>query len=143
MFKYEYFNNNNTNKNKNNNNLFDFYNSEIQFCKINNNKFDKKNYNYVLIEIYNIIINKILENNSINDFFKNSYFNFKINKYEYCGYRWYENINLSVKEESINDTLNEIINMCNIYKINFEIIIKLNNSNLINYKINYKYDFNF
>ena len=111
--------------------LNDYTKSKIIKLKINNKKVD--------IELkYKKILRYIYEN-EINDGFriiKNTIFkDIKTFKKEDKGYYYLENIGISVKFKNSNDTINEIINQCEINNIKLYIKIELYDGEVIKIKI--------
>jgi len=111
--------------------LNDYVKSKITKLKINNKK--------VNIELkYKSILRYIYEN-EINDGFriiKNTIFkDIKTIKKENKGYYYLENIGISVRFKNSNDSLNEIINQCEINNINLYMKIELYDGEIKKIKI--------
>jgi hypothetical protein len=108
---------------------YNFCKSIILDCKINDNNFTKLKYTSILGEIYNII-------NDGTTIIKNTKLNIKTIIKEDEGFRYLDNIGISVQCVESNKCLLEISNQCIKNKIKLSIKIKLVDENIINIFIN-------
>jgi hypothetical protein len=108
---------------------YNFCKSVILDCKINDNNFTKLKYTSILGEIYNII-------NDGTTIIKNTKLNIKTIIKEDEGFRYLDNIGISVQYVESNKCLLEISNQCIKNKIKLSIKIKLVDENIINIFIN-------
>lgn len=104
-----------------------FSKSVITECYIKNNDFlisNKLKFRQILIDIWKTIPSqRILQNSS---------FNFKLsNENGENGYTWCPEINMSFQSKDSNNSMKEIIRMCNISKYNIQITIKLEDERII------------
>jgi hypothetical protein len=108
---------------------YNFCKSIILDCKINDNNFTKLKYTSILGEIYNII-------NDGTTIIKNTKLNIKTIIKEDEGFRYLDNIGISVQCVESNKCLLEISNQCIKNKIKLSIKIKLVDENIIDMFIN-------
>jgi len=102
-------------------------NSVITECYIKNHDVlisNKLKFRQILIDIWKTIPSqRILQNSS---------FNFKLsNENGENGYTWCPEINMSFQSKDSNNSMKEIIRMCNISKYNIQITIKLEDERTI------------
>jgi hypothetical protein len=107
---------------------YNFCKSIILYCKINNNNFTKLKYTSILGEIYNII-------NDGTTIIKNTKLNIKTIRKEDNGFKYLDNIGISVQGADSNKCLLEISNQCIKNKIKLSMNIKLVDENIINIKL--------
>mgnify|MGYP001189889895 CR=1 FL=1 len=120
------------NINKDNIGDIDLSYSKIKLCIIDNKIITESKflyYNKILIDIYTLI--------KYDDILKYTTFNIKESEYNKNGYKWCDELGLSIQGKSSKDTVLEYINMINIMKIDFYIEIQLSNDEII--KIEYEY----
>jgi hypothetical protein len=95
--------------------------SVITDCEIKNNDVlisNKLKFRQILIDIWKTIPSQRI--------LQNSTFNFKLsNENGENGYTWCPEINMSFQSKDSNNSIKEIIRMCNISKYNIQITIKL------------------
>jgi len=108
---------------------YNFCKSVILDCKIDDNNCTKLKYRSILDEIYNII-------NDGTTIIKNTKLNIKTIIKEDEGFRYLDNIGISVQGAESNKCLLEIINQCIENKINIYLKIKLVDENIIDIFIN-------
>ena len=100
----------------------DYTGSNVIKFKINNKKGNNElKYKSILTNVYNEIDSgfQIIKNSTFKDI--------KTIKKEDKGYYYLENIGISVRFKNSNDTINEIINQCNINNIKLYMKVELNN----------------
>ena len=98
---------------------YEFGGSNILSCTLNNNKMTKLKYKSLLEKIYKIIDNgtKII---------KNSKLNIKTTKKTDEGFKYYEDLGISIQAVDSNKSLLEIVNQCIENKISIIMKIRLN-----------------
>lgn len=112
-------------------NMVDLTHSSILECKIKNNAktiSTKTKFRRVLIDIWKSMpTSKLLQTTS---------FNLKLKDEKGLnGYNWCDDIRMSFQNKDARGTLNEIVRMIKVNKYTFELTIKLNTGQIINYKI--------
>lgn len=103
---------------------YNFCKSVILDCYIDNNNFTKLKYISILEEIYNII-------NDGTTIIKNTKLNIKTIRKEDNGFKYLDNIGISVQGVDSNKCLLEISNQCIKNKIKLSMKIKLVDENII------------
>jgi CRISPR/Cas system CSM-associated protein Csm4 (group 5 of RAMP superfamily) len=101
--------------------------STITECKINNENYDIHKYKKLLIKLYSITDNEtILQNTTLN-----------ISQQEIYdrGFKYYNQLGLSIQGADARRTLKEIINIVNIKRYSMELKIKLRNDEVIHFII--------
>ncbi len=101
--------------------------SKILDCVIDNKKPERMTYRNILINI--------LKKMSKENILKLSSFNFKEEKvYSDNGYKWCEDIQLSIQDKDATKTLKEIIRLCEINKFSLLLKIQLSTKEIITYR---------
>jgi len=104
--------------------------SEILEAKLNDNIIKNPSYYKILKMIWKLT--------PVNIILQHTIFNFKLDVDSIKGddsYIWNEEINLAFQTRSYNNAFKEIVNMCKINKYNIILKIKLNNDNIILFKL--------
>ena len=104
--------------------------SEILEAKLNDNIIKNPSYYKILKMIWKLT--------PVNIILQHTIFNFKLDVESINGddsYIWNEEINLAFQTRSYNNAFKEIVNMCKINKYNIILKIKLNNDNIILFKL--------
>jgi len=107
----------------------DFTHSNIEYCII-------KNINGEIISNnnkYSPIFIDIIKANNIQKFLEITTFNVKCYEYNFEGYKWYPDINLSIQRKQASSTAKEIIKMCYIFNLSIQIKIKLKTGKIIQF----------
>jgi hypothetical protein len=98
--------------------------SNVIYCKINYINLKEKKYKSILIYLYKLII---IKNNGKEKILKNTHLNISEDVINNKGYKYYNDLKLSVQGADANKTLEEIINFSKLEKNKLEIKIKLKN----------------
>ena len=106
----------------------DLVQSKILICKINGNNHDRLNYRNIMHKIYGIIGNR-------KKIKKTTQLNIEFGEYTEKGYKYIEDLDMSIQGTDAKLTLREIVNQCTTYKIKLEMKIMLNNAMLVELKI--------
>ena len=101
----------------------DLRNSNIKECKINGISNNSNKYNKLLLFLYSDMEKQVIKDHSI---LNNS--EEEINE---RGYKYYENLGLSIQGADAKTTLKEIINISKIKNCEIELKIRLNNNEYI------------
>lgn len=109
-------------------NEYNLNGSIIKECFINNKRPSKNKYYSILIDIYKLIGDgtKIIKNSSMNIKTKN-----EDNK----GFRYNDELGISVQNADANKTFKEIVNQCLINKYTLQIEINLSNDKVIIFNV--------
>jgi hypothetical protein len=97
----------------------DLRNSNIKECKINGISNNSNKYNKLLLFLYSDMEKESLLNHTI--------LNIREEEINERGYKYYENLELSIQRADAKTTLKEIINISKIKKCKIELKIRLNN----------------
>ncbi|ATZ80234.1 hypothetical protein BMW23_0176 [Bodo saltans virus] len=100
-------------------NKFDFTQSKIIECKINSKNHDRLNYRNILMKVYELLNDKNLIK-------KNTIINIEFGKYTEKGYKYIEELDMSLQGTDSNMTIKEIINQCKKNKIKIHMKIIMN-----------------
>jgi hypothetical protein len=99
-------------------NKYNFAKSKIIKCKIDNNCVELNKYLRILFFLYKLIDNRELILN-------NTKLNIVDNRYEDKGFKYLEQLNISIQRVDSNKSLQEIIHITNICNIKLELEIEL------------------
>jgi hypothetical protein len=101
--------------------------SKIIKCKINNEVLDINYYNKLLLYLYyHIDKNTIIQNTTLN---------ISKDKIHDKGFKYYKDLGISIQGAESRKTLREIINVIKLNNFNIELKIKLENNEIINFKL--------
>lgn len=101
--------------------------SKIIKCKINNEILDINYYNKLLLYLYyHIDKNTIIQNTTLN---------ISKDKIHDKGFKYYKDLGISIQGAESRKTLKEIINVIKLNNFNIELKIKLENNEIINFKL--------
>ena len=105
----------------------DLKGSKIIGCIVNDKHSNINKYHQLLIHLYSEIdIHAILQNSTLN---------ISLDKISEKGFKYYENIGLSIQSVEAKRTLKEIVNMVRVMNYRLELRIKLKNDEIIRFKI--------
>jgi hypothetical protein len=108
--------------------------SRIIECKINGYKIYVKKYRRLLLFVYSIIQNNIIENKELPEsILNNSILSISKEKLNTKGYQYYNNLGISIRCADSKKTLREILNILRQKKDNIELILQLQNGAMIQF----------
>ena len=101
--------------------------SKIIGCIVNDKNSNINKYHQLLIYLYSEVdLNTILQNSTLN---------ISLDKISEKGFKYYDNIGLSIQSVEARKTLKEIINIVKVMNYSLELRIKLKNEEIIRFKI--------
>ena len=104
----------------------DLRNSTLVKSEINTEILNFNKYKHLLLHLYSKI--------DINIIVKNTVLNISMEELYDKGYKYYENLGMSIQGSDTKRTLKEIINVSKLNKINLTIIIKLKTDEVVYFK---------
>ena len=105
----------------------DLKGSKIIGCIVNDKNSNINKYHQLLIHLYSEVdLNTILQNSTLN---------ISLDKISEKGFKYYDDIGLSIQSVEARKTLKEIINIVKVMNYSLELRIKLKNEETIRFKI--------
>jgi hypothetical protein len=105
----------------------DLKGSKIIGCIVNDKNSNINKYHQLLIHLYSEVdLNTILQNSTLN---------ISLDKISEKGFKYYDDIGLSIQSVEARKTLKEIINIVKVMNYSLELRIKLKNEEIIRFKI--------